>query len=813
MKFNNRYITLILVLTTCTLAWGQITYQRPPDVIADLVLAKPTPIVSLSPDGEKMMLMQRNGLPGLEELAKEELRIAGLRINPANHSQSRSIPYNHVSIQTIAEDDAIALSGVPDDPLFVSVSWAPDGKHIAFTLDERTGLSLWVASVDDGVARKVSNHRINGAMRGTPFMWADGGSSLVYKTVADGIEMPAGKEALPEGPVVQESSGQDAAIRTYQDLLKNPEDEQMFEYFASANLYRYDVGTGQSSALIDSPALIMGMSQSPSGEYLLIATLHRPFSYLVPYYRFPIKYSIHDRDGGLVSVFAEIPLAEEIPKGFDAVRMGPRSVDWRSDSDATLYWAEAVDEGNPRNEVDVRDHVYSLAAPFDETPMLEAKCGLRYGGISFGDDQNAFIYERMWSTRQTITSHFKPGDPMSKKVLFDRSSEDRYSDPGSFVMERTESGDYVVRIEDGHVYMSGTGASPEGNRPFLRKMSLESLEQEELWRSEAPYYERAVSFHHLDEGKIITRREAVEEQPNYYMLDLKSGKREAITHFEHPYPQLLGVHKEELKFKRADGIDMTGDLYLPKGYDAERDGPLPTLMWAYPREYKSAKAAGQVSGSPYTFTRVNYGSPVFWVTRGYAVLANASMPIVGEEENEPNDSFREQLVMNAEAAIDALVSKGVCDPDRVAIGGHSYGAFMTANLLAHSDLFAAGIARSGAYNRTLTPFGFQREERTYWDAPEIYYTMSPFMHADKVNEPILMIHGEADNNSGTFPMQSKRFYSAIKGLGGTARLVMLPYESHGYRAEESILHMLWEQDQWLEKYVKNRKQAGADKSD
>jgi dipeptidyl aminopeptidase/acylaminoacyl peptidase len=192
------------------------------------------------------------------------------------------------------------------------------------------------------------------------------------------------------------------------------------------------------------------------------------------------------------------------------------------------------------------------------------------------------------------------------------------------------------------------------------------------------------------------------------------------------------------------------------------------------------------------------------VARGYAVFDDPSMPIIGEGDKEPNDSFVKQLVMSAEAAVNKLVELGIADRRKIAIGGHSYGAFMTANLLAHSDLFAAGIARSGAYNRTLTPFGFQREERTYWEAPEVYYNMSPFMHADKINEPMLMIHGHADNNSGTFPIQSERMFAAMKGHGGKARLVMLPHESHGYRARESILHVLWETDQLLENYVKNR---------
>lgn len=134
---------------------------------------------------------------------------------------------------------------------------------------------------------------------------------------------------------------------------------------------------------------------------------------------------------------------------------------------------------------------------------------------------------------------------------------------------------------------------------------------------------------------------------------------------------------------------------------------------------------------------------------------------------------------------------------------------MTANLLAHSDLFRAGIARSGAYNRTLTPFGFQSERRTFWEAPEMYAKVSPFWYADKIKEPILLIHGEADNNQGTFPIQSERMFAAIRGNGGTARLVMLPLEAHGYAAKESTEHTLFEMVQWFDKWVKNAKPRGS----
>ena len=301
---------------------------------------------------------------------------------------------------------------------------------------------------------------------------------------------------------------------------------------------------------------------------------------------------------------------------------------------------------------------------------------------------------------------------------------------------------------------------------------------------------------------LLTRRESVEIPPNFFIRDLRSGALEAVTDFPHPTPQLLGVQKELIRYKRADGLALTGTLFLPAGHDPEKDGPLPTILWAYPREFKSASAAGQVRDSPHRFVRVGWWSPVPWVTRGYAVLSDPAMPIIGEGESEPNDTYVEQLVSGARAAVETLVERGISDPAKVAVGGHSYGAFMTANLLAHSDLFCAGIARSGAFNRTLTPFGFQSEERTLWQARETYFEMSPFVHADKIKAPLLIIHGAEDNNSGTYPMQSERFYNALKGHGATTRLVMLPHESHGYRARESIMHTVWEMDTWLSRYVK-----------
>lgn len=426
--------------------------------------------------------------------------------------------------------------------------------------------------------------------------------------------------------------------------------------------------------------------------------------------------------------------------------------------------------------------------------------------MDWSDESLAIINERWWSSRQEIRSVINPSNPgQGKRVIIDRPYTDIYNDPGSPVYKENEFGRSVLLREGDLVYMTSEGGSPEGSMPFLSAFNIKTGEQDIIWRSQAPFYEQIVKVLDAKGGEFISLKEGTDVQPNYWLLNTK--KRMAprqLTNFANPYDGIKEVNKELVTYKRKDGIDLSAIIYTPAGYDPEVDGPLPVLMWAYPREYKSAAVASQVRGSKYRFTRLSWGSPIYWVTRGYAVMDRTEMPIIGEGDIEPNDLFVDQLVSNAEAAIDYIVDRGIGDRNRIGVGGHSYGAFMTANLLSHSNLFAAGIARSGAYNRTLTPFGFQREERTFWEAPEVYFTMSPFMHAHKVKEPILLIHGEADNNSGTFPIQSERYYAALKGNGGTARLVFLPNESHGYASRESILHTLWEMDTWLEKYVKNK---------
>jgi dipeptidyl aminopeptidase/acylaminoacyl peptidase len=745
--------------------------------------------------------MTRPGAPSIAEVSAPELRLAGLRINPDNYGPSRGGSYDGLAFRELDGTER-PVSGLPTDPRITDVRWSPDGTHVAFLNTREDRIELWVLEVASGEARRLLDRPVNAAFYGAPYDWVDD-QTLVVRTVPEGHGAPPEAPGVPSGPVIQETTGEAAPARTYQDLLEDPHDEAVFEHYTTAQLVR--VGLDGAGTELGEPDMIRSVQASPDGRYLLAETTHRPFSYLVPAYRFPTRIEVWDREGAVVHELADLPLQEQVPTAFGSVPIGPRSVSWRADEPATLAWTEALDEGDAGMEAEERDRVFTLAAPFDGEPTAIATLPLRFGGVYWSDEGFALVAESWFATRQVRMYEVDPDDPGEPEVLLEYSMEDRYANPGRPLTTTSAWGTPVLRTTDGGrtLFMTGQGASPEGNRPFLRTLDRETGETEELFRSTEPYYEMPVALVDEEEGLLLTRRETTTEPPNFWLRDLDGGDAEPVTDFPHPYPELADIQAQVVEYEREDGVPLTAKLYLPPGYDAEEDGPLPTFVWAYPTEFKSADAAGQRSDSPYQFKSVSYWGAVPYVTRGYAVLDDASMPIIGEGEEEPNDTFRDQLVANAQAAIDEGVRRGVVDPDRVAIGGHSYGAFMTGNLLAHSDLFRAGVARSGAYNRTLTPFGFQREERLFWEAPEIYFGMSPFMHADKVDEPILLIHGAADNNSGTFPIQSIRFYNAVKGLGGTARLVMLPAESHGYAARESLLHMLWETDRWLDEYVKN----------
>lgn len=788
-------------------------YIAPPAPLQALVDAPRPPQLSISPHRDLLALTQTPPLPGIDVVAQPELKLAGLRINPRTYAQSRFVFGSDLWLMDVATGKEIRLQGLPKPLSIATSAWSPDQRYLAFNqVNAREGSNeLWVVDIAARSARRLITLPLN-TVAGRGYRWMPDSSQLLVQLQPEGQGAAPVASIIPTGPDTQQTQagGGVKAIRTYQDMLRNEDDAKLFEYYLRSQSAL--VSLDGKVTKLGAPALTLGIAPSPDGRYLLSERVERPFSYLVPVESFPRRIEVLDRDGKLVKEIAHLPLVEGLPTGNDAVPTGVRDITWRADAPATLVWAEAQDGGDPARAADVRDLVQTQAAPFEQPPVTLAKLGGRYAGTYWGNGKLALIDEFWWKTRHVKEWRVSPDQPTQAPALVrEGSSEDRYRNPGVPATMPDEHGEsrLIVTADGQSIYRLGEGASPEGDRPFIDRVSLQTGNSTRLFQSQAPYYEDPQVLLDAEGTRALISRESPTEPTNYYVRDLAAnGKLHELTHFPNPLPQLVGVKKEQIRYKRKDGVELTGTLYLPPHYDPKKDGPRPMLMWAYPAEFKSADAAGQVTDSPYRFNRISYWGPQAFLTMGYTVLDNFSVPIVGEGSKEPNDTYIPQLVASAEAAVDEVVRRGVADRNRIAVGGHSYGAFMTANLLAHTRLFKAGIARSGAYNRTLTPFGFQSEERNYWQAPEVYNTMSPFNYAGDIKDALLMIHGEQDNNSGTFPIQSERMYAAIKGLGGTTRLVLLPNEAHAYRARESIMQMLAEMNNWLDVYVKQAKPAG-----
>lgn len=799
-------LALASLLLVSASALAQDGYRQPSAAIAQILDAPATPTASLSADRSAIILLARPGLPPIAEISAPEYRVAGIRLNPRTSGPSRQNPARGISVMPVAGGAAMPIAmALPADAGIGNLSWSPNGQRFAFVVSTETALTLWVGDLATQSARQLSPRRLN-AVLGAPCDWT-GDDALVCSMVpADRGAEPVAP-VTPAGPIVQEAlTGRADRAATYQDLLKNPHDEAIFAHYATSQLMR--VALDGTARAIGAPGIISGATVSPDGLWLLVTSLAKPFSYSVPLNFFPTRIEVWGMDGRVARTIATRPLIERVAWGGDGSQSGPRNPSWRTDVAASLVWLEALDGGDPTREVPKRDRILALDAPFTAQARTLFETEWRSRGIAWGRADVAIAREGNSKARKSRTWIIDPSGKAAPRLLWERSSEDRYADPGDFRTRRDARGQQVVHFTaDGKsAFLTGAGASAEGDRPFLDRIELASGMTERLFHSTAPYYETVVDL--LDDRgtKLLTRRESVNDAPNYFSRDL--ARRTAavqLTQFKDPAPQFAGVTKEVVQYKRHDGVQLQATVYLPPGYDKARDGALPFLLWAYPREFGSADAASQVLGSPFRFTRPGGSSHLFVLLQGYGVMDDPTMPIVAMDGKESNDTYVEQLVASAQAAVDQIVAMGVADRERIAVGGHSYGAFMTANLLAHTNIFRAGLARSGAYNRTLTPFGFQGEERSYWQAPDLYERMSPFTYADKIKTPILLVHGMADNNTGTYPVQSERMYAALKGNGATVRYVQLPAESHGYAARESVGHTLFEMMSWLDQWVKQPK--------
>ena len=781
------------------------SYQKPPPEILELVDITLPPRVLIDENKNFMIYLYRNSYKSIDELSSPEIKLAGLRLNPNSNSRSRTNYYNNIMISKMDQIDKSAkqIKGLPKNPKLANIKWSPDQTKIAMTNTKEEGVELWYIDLEKLTAKKLTGPKLNASLGDVITWYQDSKNILTKFKLKNSPDIIDGEDVVPTGPIISSNDGKKAQNRTYQDLLKNEVDEKNFETLARSVLSK--VSLKGKTKLLAKKNLYHEIDFSPDGKFILISIIQKPFSYLVPYYRFPMKYAIYSSKGKELTVLHEVPLIEDLPKGFMAVRTGPRNFSWRSDRPSNLIFVEALDGGNPETDIKYRDEIFEVGYPFKQNKVSLLKTINRFYRIDWCNDTLALGYDYWWNSRNTKTYIFSPSNTNKKpKIIIDRNYQDRYNDPGSFVKRRNFYGKSILAMNKQNLYLMGDGFRDDGQFPFIDQLNLESLKKVRLYESSFKDKKEDLLDFEADNNMILTRIESASEYPNYFFRDLKTDSLTKITDFENPFLSIMDVSKEVIEYKRSDGIDLSATLYLPKGYDINKKQKLPMIMWAYPREFKDNKSASQITQNKNEFTFPYWGSPIYWLTRGYVVLDDVSFPIIGEGDNQPNDNFRKQLVDNASSAINRVYELGYIDKEKVAIGGHSYGAFMVANLLSHSKLFAAGIARSGAYNRTLTPFGFQSEERNYWEAPDTYYNMSPFMHAEKVKTPLLLIHGEEDNNSGTYPLQSERYFNALKGLGATTRLVMLPKESHSYRAKESIMHMLWEQDRWLERYVKNK---------
>ena len=777
-------------------------YQLPPKQIADLLLAPPTPSISVDGKAKYMLIIERPSYPLVEELGQTEFKIAGLRLNPKNFSPTRQLYIKGLTIKEVVSGKTLSIKGMPGNIAALNPTWNPSENKIAFFNVTENEVDVYVIDLTNLSCQKLNKTPAN-LILGGGMVWLDD-STLVYKVNVNKASNLAKRPITPMGPTIQENLGKAAPSVTYQDLIKSPYDEYVFEFLATSQLVKNKNGV---EVKIGTPALNFSFSISPDKNYILTRTLNKPFSYLVTASGFASSIKVLNINGVIVKTIAQLPSSEGTASGYDNVQNAPRDFEWKDDEAATIVYAMPLDSGLIKKTVPFHDAVLALAAPFNDAPRELFKTTARFSNISWGNETLALVTEVLRTKQRYKVSAYNHVTG-SLTTLYERSLTDAYNNLGNPVTQKNKFGKSVIlTVNNGRALLMNntTGASEKGDLPYLSMYNLDTKTNEIIWRSKEDCFEYVVDV--LDPAKlqIITRRETETEVPNYYLKSLKENSSLAITHFSNPYTSLEGVTKQKIKYKRADGVDLTGDLYLPKGYNKDKDGPLPTLLWAYPREFTNAADASQIRGNQHKFTLLSWGSPVFYVTQGYAILDNAEMPIVATApEKKPNDDFVNQLILNASAAIDKLVSMGVSDRNKIAVGGHSYGAFMTANLLAHSNLFKAGIARSGAYNRTLTPFGFQNEDRTFWQAPQLYLDMSPFAHADKIKTPILLTHGEMDDNTGTFPINSERLYAAIKGHGGIVRFVYLPYEAHGYRGKENVLHLLYEQGRWLDKYLKGQ---------
>ena len=794
--------------------------QPPPDILAVLHAPEP-PGAFVSPTRQAMLLVTTQAFPPMSRVAAPYLKLAGSRVEIANHSK-HDTPGGYGVTPCATAFQLVSVPGGTVTPVALPAGactgrpyWSADGKRFAFANTARDAVELWIGDTATGALRKVPGVRLNPMLDGD-LQWMPDHRALLVKLVPDNMGAPPAEPVLPPGPSIQETGSGKGESSTYEtrDTLKNPHDEDLFDWYARSQVALVDAST-LAVTRVGKPGNIEDVEPAPDGQHLLVVALHKPYSYVTTHERFPREVEVWDiarRNAVRSTTIASIPLTDRVPVA--GVPTGAREFSWRPTDPATLVWAEALDGGDWKVSVPQRDKVMLQKAPFTAPATEIARTAQRFVGFAWTERTDTALLEeydenRHWRRVSLMDVDHPQAAP---RVLWDLSSDEKYADPGNPVYRQQADGQVLIRMQGDTIWLAGTGASPDGDRPFLDRLDLKTRTSERLFRSDRDSLERFVGFTGNDDHQFLTWHQSITSPPNAYLRTLGAAPaaavpageaafdstRVAVTHIVDPTPAVRAIKKRLVTYKRDDGVALSFTLYTPPGYvEGTR---VPTILYAYPLDFADAAAAGQVTGSQATFTRLRQYQLL--LLAGYAIIDRASFPVVGDPKK-AYDTYLPQLVADAKAAVDEAVRLGVTDPDRVGVTGHSHGALMTANLLAHSDLFRAGVATSGSYNKTLTPFGFQSERRSVWEAPDVYSKVSPFFMADKMKLPLLIMHGEDDANPGTTPLQSIKLFEAIRGNGGTARLVLLPHEPHWYSAMESQEQQIYEMVRWFDMYVKN----------
>jgi dipeptidyl aminopeptidase/acylaminoacyl peptidase len=732
--------------------------QVVPSVSSDiehLLEAEPLPPVVVDPTGRYAVLVHERQLLPMGRLAEPAIELAGHMINPLTGAAHAPLDYYGLTLIDLGSREQIPLV-LPRDAVFGYPKWAPDGSRFAFTLTRSRGTELWIGEPGEARARLLAS-AIDGA-RGSPCVWTADSRRLLCRFVAfrdnrrvfDAIADRLAGEALPGEPTILSEGQTKRLLETQLGLVD------------SVSSQRYSIGA---------PAAFESVVPAPGQAFLLVTRIAEPYPQVTGLNVAERVVEIWDRFGRLVR---RLPTRA-------------RAVEWRASKPATLTWVEQRDDA---------DHIMVLAPPYSGSPLEAFELPNRFSGLRWiGDSSAALVSDYDSSRRRTDLWYVDFDATDSAPRLVTGYSSDSARLP---LMTTDSRGFATLRAYGNGFYLRGEELDGPRRRPFLEHVALDTGTRRRVWQAGEEGFEGLVEILSPDAQLLLTRRETSTAPPNYFVSASTRPVHWPLTHFEHPAPPLAAAHHVRLEYRRDDGVDLAASLYLPPGY--QRGSPLPLVLWAYPRQISAGDAA-KIIGAEGTFMTFARAFRLFFLLRGYAVLDDVSMPIIGSE-GEANDTFVEQVVANAAAAIDAAESTGLIDAKRVGVAGHSYGAFMVANLLAHSRLFAAGVAMSGAYNRTLTPFGFQTERRTLWQATETYLAMSPLLYSDNIEAPLLLVHGLKDDNAGTSPQQSLQFYQAIRGNGGDVELLLLPWEGHSYRGRESVLKTAAQMLRWFDDHLK-----------